>query len=78
VRIRRSRFLLVVAFALLPVDLGGLSGCGSKPADGTLVEAPEVSEEQKAQGAAELKQQSLERRSKFSKKGRTARTKKVN
>lgn len=74
-RILCSRFLLVVAFGLLPICLGGLSGCGSKPADGSLVEPPEISAEQKTDVSAEIKQQSLERRSKFSKKGKTARRK---
>ena len=37
-RILCSRFLMVVAFGLLPICLGGLSGCDSKPADGMLEE----------------------------------------
>lgn len=72
-RILCSRFMVVVAFGLLSICVGSLSGCDSKPADGTLVESPEISAQQKAEVAAEIKQQSLDRRSKFSKKGKTAR-----
>ena len=72
-RILCSRFIVVFAFGLLSICVGSLSGCNSKPADGTLVEPPEISAEQQAEVGAELKQQSLERRSKFSKKGKTAR-----
>jgi len=65
--------MVVVAFGIMSICVGSLSGCDSKPADGTLVETPQISAEQKAEVAAEIKQQSLERRSKFSKKGKTAR-----
>jgi hypothetical protein len=49
VRILCSGLLSVLAFGLLLAFLGGLSGCDSKPSDGTTVEggAP-VSAEQKA------------------------------
>ena len=57
-RILCSRFMVVVAFGLLSICVGSLSGCDSKPADGTLVEKPEISAEQKAEVAAEIKQQS--------------------
>ena len=72
-RILCSRFLVVVAFGLLPICLGGLSGCGSKPADGMLAEIPQISAEQKAEVKAQYKKQMLERQSKSSKKGKTAR-----
>ena len=41
-RILCSRFLVVVAFGLLPICLGGLSGCDSQPADGMIEEAPRI------------------------------------
>jgi hypothetical protein len=73
VRILGSRFLLVVAFGLLPMCLGGVSGCDSKPADGMLEEPPHVSAEQKAEVQAQYKKRMLERRSKSSaKKGKIA------
>ncbi len=77
VQMARSRFLSLVAFAFVPIALGSVSGCGSKPADGTVVEAPEIDEAQKAEVAAENKQQRLERLSKFSRKGKNSRTKKA-
>ena len=42
-----SRFLVMVAFGLLPIWLGGLSGCDSKPEDGTLMEPPQIDADQK-------------------------------
>jgi hypothetical protein len=49
VRIFCSGLLSVVAFGLLLVCVGGLSGCDSKPADGTVVpDSGPVSAEQKA------------------------------
>jgi len=77
VRILCSRFSVVVAIGLLPICLSGLSGCG-KPADGMLEETPQISEEQKAEVKAQYQKQMLERQSKSSKKGKTARTKKAN
>jgi hypothetical protein len=65
--------MVLVAFGLLSICVGILSGCDSKPADGSLVEPPEISAAQTAEVGAENKQQSLERRRKFSKKGKTAR-----
>jgi hypothetical protein len=73
VRILCSRFLLVVAFGLLPICLGGLSGCDSKPADGSLVEAPQIDADQKAEVKAQYQKQMLEMKTKFSKKGKSAR-----
>jgi hypothetical protein len=73
VRILCSRFLVVVAFGLLALCLGGVSGCGSKPADGMLEEPSHVSAEQKAEVQAQYQKQMLERQSKYSKKGKTAR-----
>ncbi len=60
-RILCSRFLVVVAFGLLPICLGGLSGCDSKPADGTLVEQAQIDAEQKAEVKAQYQKQMLER-----------------
>ncbi len=76
-RILCSRLSVVVAFGLLPICLSGLSGCG-KPADGMLEETPQISDEQHAEVKAQYQKQMLERRSKSSKKGKTARTQKVN
>jgi hypothetical protein len=73
VRILFSRFMVIVAIGFLSMCVGSLSGCDSKPADGSLVDPPEISAAQKADVAAELKQQSLERRNKVSKKGKSAR-----
>jgi hypothetical protein len=67
--------MLMVASALVPISLGGLSGCDGKPADKTVVEPPQIDEAQKAEVAAENKQQRLERLSKFSRKGKNSRTK---
>ena len=74
-RILCSRFLVVVAFGLLPICLGSLSGCDSKPADGTVVEPPQIDADQKAEVKAQYQKQMLERQSKSSKKGKTARGK---
>jgi hypothetical protein len=75
VRILRSRFLMLVAFGLLPICLGGLSGCDSKPADGTLAEEAQVDAGQKAEVRAQYQRQRSERKSTSSNKGRSARTK---
>ena len=72
-RILCSRFLLVVAFGLLPICLGGLSGCGSKPADGELAEEPNISAEQRSEVKDQYQKQMLARKVKSSKKGKTAR-----
>ena len=77
-RILCSRFLVVVAFGLLPICLGGLSGCGSKGADGTLVEAPHIDTKQIDEVKAQYQRQRLERRAKSSKKGAIARSKPAN
>ncbi len=76
-RIRCSRFSVVVAFGLLPICLGGLSGCG-KPADGMLEDTPQISDEQKAEVKGQYQKQMLARQSKSSKKGKSARTKRAN
>jgi hypothetical protein len=75
VRILCSRLWMVVAFGLLPICLGGLSGCDSKPADGMLAEAPNISAEQRAEVKAGYQKQRLERQSKSSQKGQVARRK---
>jgi hypothetical protein len=50
VRILCSGFLSTLIFGLLLVCLGGLSGCDSKPADGTVVQdSGTVSEEEQSQ-----------------------------
>jgi hypothetical protein len=74
VRILCSRFLLVIAFGLLPICFGGLSGC-SKPTEGTLAESANISEEQKAEVKADYQKRMLERQSKSSKKGKPVRRK---
>jgi len=64
---------MVGALALLPIGLGGLSGCDSKPADGML-EEPHIEADQKAELKAEYQKRRLEhKQSKSSKKGKTAR-----
>ena len=75
-RILCSRcFVVVVAWGLLPICLGGLSGCGSKPADGTLVEPPKIDADQKAEVKAEYQKRRLELQSKSSTKSKIARRK---
>ena len=71
-RILCSRFLVVVAFGLMPICVGGLSGCG-KPADGMIEETPQISEEQKAEVKAQYQKRRLEAQSKAAKTGKTAR-----
>ncbi len=58
-RILCSRFSVVVAFGLLPICLGGLSGCG-KPADGMLEETPQIDAEQTAEVKAQYKKRRLD------------------
>jgi hypothetical protein len=65
--------LVVVAFGLLSICLGGVSGCDSKPADGMLEEPPHVSAEQKAEVQAQYQNQMLERKKKAGAKGKTVR-----
>jgi hypothetical protein len=72
VRILCSRFLLVVALGLLPICLGGLSGCGSKLADGELAEESTISAEQRSDVKDQYQKQRLARKVKSSKKGKTA------
>ena len=72
-RILRSRFLVVVVFGLLAMYLGGLSGCDSKPADGTLVEPAQIDADQQAEVKAQYQKQMLERQNKSSKKGKSGR-----
>jgi hypothetical protein len=72
VRILCSRFMVVVAFGLLSICVGGLSGCDSKPADGTLVETPQVDADQKAEVRAQY-QKRVQRQGKSSTKGKTSR-----
>jgi hypothetical protein len=65
--------LLVVAFGLLPICLGGLSGCGSKLAEGELAEEQNISAEQRSEVKDQYQKQRLARKVKSSKKGKTAR-----
>ena len=71
-RIRCSRLLLGVALGLLPMSLGGLSGCDSKPADGTLVETPQITADQRAEVKAQYQKQLLRHGNSLS-KGKTSR-----
>jgi hypothetical protein len=75
VRIVCSRFLAVVAFGVLPIALGGLSGCNWKPADGMLDEPPHIDATQKEEVKGQYQKQRLERQSKYSIKGKGARLK---
>ena len=73
VRIHCSRFLVVVAFGLLPICLGSLNGCGSKLAEGELAEESNISTEQRSEVKSQYQKQMLERKAKSSKKGKSAR-----
>jgi hypothetical protein len=75
VRVLRSRFRALVAFGLLPICVGGLSGCDSRPADGELVEPAQIDAQQKADVKAQYQRQMLERKNKSSTKGKPARAK---
>jgi hypothetical protein len=70
-----SRLLAVVAFALLPICLGGLSGCGPSTADGSLAESPEISADQQSEVKARYQKQISDRQSKSPKKGKSVRRK---
>jgi hypothetical protein len=73
-RILYSRFFLLVAFGLMALCLGGLSGCDSKPADGTVVQQAQIDEKQQAEVKARYEKKMLERQqSKSSKKGTSGR-----
>ena len=72
-RVLRTRLLALVAFGLLPICMGGLSGCGSKPADGELVESAQIDAQQKTDVKAQYERQRLERKAKSLTKGRPAR-----
>jgi hypothetical protein len=74
VRILRSRFMVVFAFGLLSICLGGLSGCDSKPADGTLVETPQLDADQKSEVRAQY-QKRVQRQGNSSTKAKTSRGK---
>ena len=54
-----SRFSVVVAFGLLPICLGGLSGCG-KPEDGMIEEIPNIDADQKAEVKAQYQKRRLD------------------
>jgi hypothetical protein len=75
VRVLYTRFFALVAFGLVPICLGGLSGCDFKPADGVLAEPPDIDAEQKAEVKAQYQKQRSERKSTSSNKVRSARTK---
>jgi hypothetical protein len=74
VRVLRTRFLALVAFGLLPIYVGGLSGCDSKPADGELVEQPDIDAQQKTDVKDQYLKQRLERKNKASTTGKPAST----
>jgi hypothetical protein len=73
-----SRLLVGIAFGLPPICLGGLSGCDSKPADGSLVEQPRIEADQIAEVKAQYRKRILATRSKPSKKVKAARSKSAN
>jgi len=64
--------LVVVAFGLLPIGLGGLSGCDSMP-DGSLVVPQQIDPAQIEDIKAQRLRQKLEYQKNHSKKGKTAR-----
>ena len=71
-RILCSCFMVVVAFGLLSTCVVSLSGCDSKPADGTLVETPQIDADQKAEVKAQYQKQ-LQRHGNSSTKGKASR-----
>jgi hypothetical protein len=75
VRVLRTRFLALVAFALLPICVGGLSGCDSRVGDGELVEEQQVEAQQKEDVKAQYQKQRLERKKKSSNTGKPVRGK---
>jgi hypothetical protein len=75
VRFHRTRFWALVASGLLPIGVGGLSGCDSRPADGELVEAAQIDAQQKTDVKAQYQRQMLERKAKSQIKGSPARGK---
>ena len=72
-RVLRTGFWALVAYGLLPICVGGLSGCDSKPADGELVEQPQIDAQQKADVKAQYQNQRLERKKKSLNTGKPAR-----
>ena len=74
-RVLRTRLWALVAFGLLPICVGGLSGCDSKPADGELAEPAQVDAQQITDVKAQYERQRLEKKNKSLTKARTARTK---
>ncbi len=72
-RVLRTRLWAPVAFGLLPICVGGLSGCDSRPADGELVESAQIDAQQKTDVKAQYQRQMLERKKKSLTKGRPAR-----
>jgi hypothetical protein len=74
VRVLCTRFFALLALGLLPICVAGLSGCDSKPADGELVEQPDIDAQQKADVKAQYEKQRLERKNKSSTKGKLAPT----
>jgi hypothetical protein len=72
VRILCSRLLVVVAIGILPISLGGLSGCNSKPPDGMLEDVEEIDADTKAEIKAKYKERMIAK-GKYSKKGKAGR-----
>ena len=71
-RILCSRLLVVVAIGILPISLGGLSGCNSKPPDGMLEDVEEIDADTKAEIKAKYKERMIAK-GKYSKKGKAGR-----
>jgi hypothetical protein len=65
--------LVVVAIGILPISLGGLSGCNSKPPDGMLEDVEEIDADTKAEIKAQYKERMIARQSKYVKKGKAGR-----
>jgi hypothetical protein len=74
VRILCSRFLVVVAFGLLSMGLGGLCGCGADKSDG-LAEEAQIDPDQKAEVKSQYQKQRLERLGKSAQKRKAGRAK---
>ena len=70
-----SHSLRVVVFGVLAICMGGLSGCDSRPADGSLVSQPQIDPAQVEEIKAQRLRQKLEYQKNHSKKAKAARGK---
>lgn len=77
-RVLRTRWFALVACGLLPVCLGGMGGCSSRPADGDVVEQPEIDAKQKTDVRDQYQKQRLERKKKAATTGKGARGRRPN